>query len=358
MKKILLSVALLATTFAFSQSLDSQNFNSLTVGNLGTDITAATVGQGSFFTESVNGAIPTTSTNASNANFQVVTTGNGTSNGLAIAGPNGNKGSRFMWKDGLPAAWTARTSGNNIIEVEVDVNPGTRGLSKNRFGVTIYSEDYSKTLAGFSVNSATGELFLVAYSTPSGSAVGNYNYSLSAAPGIQLPANTWSRVGVSYNYTTGEVLINSSVFTGGALALPGSAAETAPGEVDFIVSSGTVTGPPPVNNLAPATMTFDNYTVTAVATNTLLGNEKFTALGQDLVSIYPNPAQNVLNLKVDGSASISAVQIVDLNGRQVLAKTFNNVSDAQIDVNELATGMYLINVTSGDQSITKKFMKQ
>jgi hypothetical protein len=49
---------------------------------------------------------------------------------------------------------------------------------------------------------------------------------------------------------------------------------------------------------------------------------------------------------------------VDLNGRQVISKTFNNVSDAQIDVNELSAGMYLINITSDNATITKKFLKQ
>ncbi|WP_084404206.1 T9SS type A sorting domain-containing protein [Flavobacterium tegetincola] len=36
----------------------------------------------------------------------------------------------------------------------------------------------------------------------------------------------------------------------------------------------------------------------------------------------------------------------------------SRVSDVQINVNSLASGMYLINITSGDKSITKKFLKQ
>jgi hypothetical protein len=58
MKKLLLSVALLATSLGFSQALQSENFNGLTVGNLTTDITGATAGQGSWFTQSSNGTAP------------------------------------------------------------------------------------------------------------------------------------------------------------------------------------------------------------------------------------------------------------------------------------------------------------
>jgi len=197
MKKTLLYALLLSGSLSFAQVLDSENFNSLTIGNVGTDFTGATAGQGMWKTVSSNGAAATTtSTNAANTNFQIVATGNSSSNGLFLVGPNGNEGARFMWKDGLPTAWAARTSGNNIIEVEVDVNPGTRGASRNTFGIRIYNAGFTRTLAGFQVNAATGELFLVAYSTPSGSPVGNYSYPLAAAPGVLLPENTWSRVGI------------------------------------------------------------------------------------------------------------------------------------------------------------------
>lgn len=76
-------------------------------------------------------------------------------------------------------------------------------------------------------------------------------------------------------------------------------------------------------------------------------------------SIYPNPTSDLLNVKVAGSGStITAVQITDLNGRQIMTKAFDNVSDAQINVNNLSAGMYLINITSGDTSVTKKFLKK
>jgi hypothetical protein len=353
MKKLLLSVALLATSLGFSQALQSENFNGLTVGNLTTDITGATAGQGSWFTQSSNGTAPTTSTNAAVTNFQVVASGHNSTNGLALVGPNGNAGSRFLWKDGLPTAWDARTTGNNVIEVEVNVNPGARGLSRNRFGVTIYNADYTRTLVGFSVNSFTGELSLVAYSTPTNQAVGNYNYSLAAAPGIQLPENAWSRVGISYNFTTGQVTINSTAITGGALALTGSAANTAPAEIDFVVTSGSTTALP---NTSAGTMVFDNFTSRAIDVSNLLGTSDFVAT-KATVAVYPNPATDVLNVNTSNS-SINAIQIVDLNGRQVYTKSFNNVADAQINVNELSAGMYLINISTENGSTTQKFLKQ
>lgn len=355
MKKTLLTLSLLASFFGFSQVLQTDNFNSFVVGNVGTGFTGTTAGQGGYFTEATNGAAPTTSNNAANSNFQVVTTGNSTTNGLSIVGPNGDKGSRFMWKDGLPTAWTGRTSGNDIIEVEVDVNPGARGASRNLFGLRIFNADFSRTLAGFQVNSATGELVLIAYSsagTPP--ALNNYAYSLAAAPGVQLPENAWSRVGISYNYTTGEVLINSSAITGGPLGLDGSSPTTNPAEIDFVVTSGSVTGPPAINNAAAATMRFDNLVTKASSTNTLLSSGEFS-IGDNSFVVYPNPAKDVLNITNSNNVDIKNISITDLNGRVVKSQV---ASFTQINVSDLNAGVYFLTIEASEGKTTKKFIKQ
>ena len=86
-----------------------------------------------------------------------------------------------------------------------------------------------------------------------------------------------------------------------------------------------------------------------------MGTEEFQT---NQLTVYPNPATDLLNVKTNNSDTINAVQVIDLNGRQVMTKSFNNVSDAQINVNDLSAGMYLINITSGDTVETKKFLKQ
>lgn len=91
------------------------------------------------------------------------------------------------------------------------------------------------------------------------------------------------------------------------------------------------------------------------AISSVLGNDQFKV---DKLAVYPNPTSSILNISTNNSDNISAIQIVDLNGRQVYTKSFNNVADAQVDVNELSTGMYLINISTGDKTVTKKFMKQ
>lgn len=366
MKKILLTLALSASTFAFSQTLQTENFNALTIGNVGTDITGATAGQGSWLTFSSNGTAPTTSTNAGITNYQVIAAGNNTSQGVQITSPNGDKGSRFMWKDGLDLAWAARTVGNNVIEVEYDFFTGPVTDSRTQFGMRLYgTEDVagvptSRTLNGFVYNTNSRILAGVAY-LKNGATFGTFTINL-ATGGLVLNANTWYRIGFSYNTITGEILWKTSP-TEPAAGMP--AANLVPGllpaEVDYVtgvVAANAAAVPPVPANTVTSNIVFDNYIARAVATSDLLSNTDFGTNVKQAISIYPNPTSDLLNVKIEGSESISAVKIIDLNGREVFVKSFNGVNDAQINVSDLTSGMYLINITSGEQTTTRKFLKQ
>lgn len=367
MKKILLSVAIIATSFAFGQTLQIENFNNLTIGNVGTDFNGDIPGQSNWLTASSNGDAPTTSTNAAASNFKIIAAGNNSSQGLQITGPNGDKGFRYMWKDGLDAAWTSRTVGNNIIEVEYDLFTGPITGSRTQIGMRIFGvQDVAgvpttRTLNGFVYTTNTRVLTGIAF-IQNGAASNTYLINF-ATGGLVLNANTWYTIGCSYNTVTGEVLWKTdSASPANGLADANYIPGMLPLEVDFLQSvipaapaAGTTPAVPA--NIFTSNISFDNYVARAVSVSNLLGTSDFTT-SDNAISVYPNPAKDILNLKVGDASAITAVQIVDLNGREVFTKTFDNVTDAQIDVNELSTGMYLINITSGEKSVTKKFLKQ
>ena len=353
MKKQLLFAGLLfGSVFSVNaQQLQTENFNSLIVGNLGTDITGNTPGQGGFYLQTVNGptGTATTSTNAAASNAQIVNSGSSLS--LRIEGPNGDNGSRFLWKDGLTTAWTARTSGNNIIEVEFDINPGGATTSSNTFGINIFDATFNKVLAGFAVNASTKEMFLVCYSTPAGRPVGNYNYSLAAAPGIQLPASQWSRIGFSYNKTTGQVRLKGPGIVAAGIALTGSAVNTDPVEVDIVAFSGGTTAAP---NTSAATMDIDNIVVRASNADTLLSTDDISV---SKFSVYPNPSNGLVTISNDLNSALKSVSLTDLNGRTVKTVELNGDSSAQVNISDLSAGVYMMNISSDQGSVIKKIVK-
>ncbi|CAM3751000.1 T9SS type A sorting domain-containing protein [Flavobacterium gelidilacus] len=74
-------------------------------------------------------------------------------------------------------------------------------------------------------------------------------------------------------------------------------------------------------------------------------------------SIYPNPANNVLNLSVKNGLSVNEITMVDINGRTV--KTINNAFDSEMEINvsDLTSGVYMLNVKTDEGVATSKFVK-
>lgn len=76
----------------------------------------------------------------------------------------------------------------------------------------------------------------------------------------------------------------------------------------------------------------------------------------NLISIYPNPVSDKVNIK--GLMTNSTVQIVDVLGNVVKSETFTNVNgDISIDVNTLARGSYIIKIMQDGKVAVKQFTK-
>jgi hypothetical protein len=93
---------------------------------------------------------------------------------------------------------------------------------------------------------------------------------------------------------------------------------------------------------------------TIATTSTILGTNDAIA---SQFSVFPNPATNVINIANAENILVNGVEIVDINGRTVKSVKFDNVSEAQINISDLASGMYLVNISSDKGTTTKKIVK-
>jgi len=353
-KTLLLLVAVAATQTSFGQEIFmTEDFSNFTPGNLGTDFTGATAGQGGLYTFASNGAVPTTTNNASNENFQIVVSDG--DNALQLTGPNGDKGSRIAWKGGLADHWAARADGNNIIEVEFDFYTGATTDSQNNMRMVIYDVTRLKVLGGFSVNMATKVISGVANydaSAQPGGSIGNYLFFLGGN-GVELTLDeeSWVTLGVSYDYTTGRVTWRGPGINGFVM---GAAAGTDPDEVDIAATSGSTATVP---NTAATTGLFDNIIISNTDVDSLLGLAATPAIVANQLSAYPNPANDVVTISNDNSIAMQSAQIVDINGRTIKTVNLNGVSQATINVSELTSGIYFMNITTERGKISKKIIK-
>ena len=75
------------------------------------------------------------------------------------------------------------------------------------------------------------------------------------------------------------------------------------------------------------------------------------------VSIYPNPASNTLNVKSSNNSFIKNISIYDLKGSIALTKNISGLTETNISINSLQSGIYMVKVTSAkDISIIKKLI--
>ena len=73
------------------------------------------------------------------------------------------------------------------------------------------------------------------------------------------------------------------------------------------------------------------------------------------IDVYPNPASNVINVRSE--FTIDNLSIFDLMGRTVKQQISNN-KEFSLDVSELAKGIYLVKLTSGEKEAVTKFIKK
>ena len=90
------------------------------------------------------------------------------------------------------------------------------------------------------------------------------------------------------------------------------------------------------------------------ATTTNVGIENFTDLK---VTLFPNPAREYVDIRIDCNANVTAMEVFDVYGK--LINTVNVIDNlTRINVNGLADGMYFVRVTTDNGTVTKTFVKK
>jgi hypothetical protein len=75
------------------------------------------------------------------------------------------------------------------------------------------------------------------------------------------------------------------------------------------------------------------------------------------VSLYPNPAREYVDIRIDGDVNVKSMEVYDVYGK--LINTVNVIDNpTRINVSNLANGMYFVRVTTEEGAVTKTFVKK
>jgi hypothetical protein len=105
----------------------------------------------------------------------------------------------------------------------------------------------------------------------------------------------------------------------------------------------------PLNAAGTHALVIDNFNVSQV-----LGINEFI---DSKFSIFPNPSNGIVSILNSENIQVNGVSITDLNGRIVKQIKYDNVSDIQVTITDLQTGVYMLTINSDKGSITKKVIK-
>ncbi|RYF10978.1 MAG: T9SS type A sorting domain-containing protein, partial [Flavobacteriales bacterium] len=309
------------TLATFAQVIDTQNFTSLTTGNVGTNFTGATVGQGGYYLlNGVASDYQIATIDAAHGNSLKITAGSGFA---ATSDPNNHYAIKVVAVD--------PTAGNNIIKANCSFYTGSaNGIGSIYF--TLFDDATTPgVIASLIYNVATKTI------TAGGSlttvATGARGFFGIKVLGTTYPANTWVNIGIAYNMTTGAYTWQTPQELYTLSAAPNANYTLVPG-LDIgqyrtynINASG---------NTAAYDWAVDDINV--IYSNNIVLGTKETAASAKSISISPNPTTDILNIKT--YSKINNVSVSDMTGRKVNVKLDVN----KVDVSSLPAGNYLINV--------------
>ena len=81
-----------------------------------------------------------------------------------------------------------------------------------------------------------------------------------------------------------------------------------------------------------------------------------TSLGA--VSVYPNPASSFVNIDFGQNVGSerARVEVMDMLGRKVYSFGLSNASTLQLNTGQYSKGVYLIRISRGTETVTKKMI--
>ncbi len=112
-------------------------------------------------------------------------------------------------------------------------------------------------------------------------------------------------------------------------------------------------------------LTAGNYAIYVTDANNISATQAFTINNnipsgmmensQLLVTLYPNPANQLLWIEAE---NISAIEMYHISGQQVLQQQLNNENKIQLNITELPAGSYFVRVISQQNQKVIPFIKQ
>ena len=72
----------------------------------------------------------------------------------------------------------------------------------------------------------------------------------------------------------------------------------------------------------------------------------------------PNPSSDKITLHCSSTAKMDKIELMDTQGKLIQVQTSGNSTEKVIDISMLNSGIYFIRITSGEEVVYKKVVKE
>ncbi|HLW41620.1 MAG TPA: T9SS type A sorting domain-containing protein [Flavobacterium sp.] len=320
-----------------AQILYQENFDNYVTGNVGTDITGATPGQGDWHTREVFTNYGT------NDSFRIEPE-SGRGKVLIIESLFLNERTdtittqrthRIVTKE-IGNIWSLRNPQNNILKVEWQFKYFINKIQPNYSPPHITIELSSHR--GIFISEDNEMLQLQSNHIP-----------VFPSP-IFLNSNTWETVIMYIDSTSGGSVyfeipsLNHVILS--SLKYPLSS--------DTLCRLGfymTVDD----NYLEQYFLKVDNITISAVNTLPKLNIDDFVS---SKFNIFPNPVTDILTITNSENIGIEEIMIYDINGKKVKRQNFNTRNEVQLNIRDFTSGTYMLHIKTNEGVAVKKVVKK
>jgi hypothetical protein len=270
-----------------------------------------------------------------------------------------------------PAGWTGlRLAGSGVANETLPpavtdgsanaggvYNVGTTGATDRAFG----------TLGSTSTEPAIGAVF----TNGTGAAITRVNIAARAEQWRSGSNNTVNEV-VAFEYSLNATSLSTGTWTAvTALDLNERATTTTTAAAidgNLAANNAAISGSITLNWPANTTMWIRWKDVDNTGSDALLAVDNFAistgttplatrnAAANSAISVFPNPANDVVSIRINGKATNAPITVSDLTGRKVLSGTV--AADGTFSLRSLPAGSYVVSVQDGAASATYKIVKQ
>lgn len=112
----------------------------------------------------------------------------------------------------------------------------------------------------------------------------------------------------------------------------------------------------PIPSYSGALIKYDNIKLSAVSHRPAFVNVNEWISSK--FNVYPNPAINVVNITNSENMLVKQITIYDVTSKLLSTQTFNNELELQLNVENLATGTYMLHLETNQGIAVKKFIKK